>query len=45
VGLEIIRSRLGLDPVPGDLTGDRLEAELDYATRLLRGGATVELPL
>lgn len=45
VGLEIIRGRFGLDPVPGVPTADRLEAELDYAARLLRGGATVELPL
>ena len=45
VGLELLRGRLGADPVPGDPPGERLVAELDYATRLLRGGATVELPL
>jgi hypothetical protein len=45
VGLEMIRGRLGSDPVPGDPSAHRLEAELDYAARLLRGGATVELPL
>ena len=45
VGLEIIRGRLGTDPVPGPCAADRLEAELDYAARLLRGGTTVELPL
>jgi 5-methylthioribose kinase len=45
VGLEIIRGRLGRDPVPGLPSADRLEAELEYATRLLRGRATVELPL
>ena len=45
VGLEIIRGRLGADPVPGVPAPDRLEAELDYAARLLRGGTTVELPL
>jgi len=45
VGLEIIRGRLGVMPVPQDPLPARLEAELDYATRLLRGGATVELPL
>ena len=45
VGLEIIRGRLGADPVPGVPEPNRLEAELDYAARLLRGGTTVELPL
>lgn len=45
VGLEMIRGRLGADPVPGDPPPLRLEAELDYAARLLRGRATVELPL
>ena len=45
VGLEIIRGRLGATPVPGDPAPGRLEAELDYAARLLRGGTTVELPL
>jgi 5-methylthioribose kinase len=45
VGLEMIRGRLGLHPVPGAPTAERLEAELDYAARLLRGGVTVELPL
>lgn len=45
VGLEIIRGRLGREPVPGDAPAERLAEELDYATRLLRGGATVELPL
>lgn len=45
VGLEIIRGRLGAEPVPGLPTPARLEAELDYAARLLRGGTTVELPL
>ena len=45
VGLEILRGRLGPDPVPGNPTPARLEAELDYAARLLRGGTTVELPL
>jgi 5-methylthioribose kinase len=45
VGLEILRGRLGADPVPGNPGPERLEAELDYAARLLRGGTTVELPL
>jgi 5-methylthioribose kinase len=45
VGLEIIRGRLGAAPVPGEAVPRRLEAELDYAARLLRGGTTVELPL
>ncbi len=45
VGLEIIRGRLGADPAPGCPPAARLEAELDYAARLLRGRATVELPL
>ena len=45
VGLELIRGRLGSTPVPFDPPAGRLEAELDYAARLLRGGATVELPL
>jgi 5-methylthioribose kinase len=45
VGLELIRGRLGADPVPGEPSSGRLEAELDYAARLLRGAATVELPL
>ena len=45
VGLELIRGRLGSIPVPYDPPAGRLEAELDYAARLLRGGATVELPL
>lgn len=45
VGLEIIRGRLGAEPVPVDPPAERLEAELDYAARLLQGGATVELPL
>jgi 5-methylthioribose kinase len=45
VGLEILRGRLGTDPVPGNPGPERLEAELDYAARLLRGGTTVELPL
>jgi 5-methylthioribose kinase len=45
VGLEIIRARLGGEPVPGEPPPERLEAELDYAARLLRGRATVELPL
>lgn len=45
VGLEIIRSRLGASPVPHEPSPERLIAELEYATRLLRGGATVELPL
>ena len=45
VGLEIIRGRLGAEPVPGDPPAERLESELDYAARLLRGRATVELPL
>ncbi len=45
VGLEIIRGRLGRRPVPCDPSPPRLIDELDYATRLLRGGATVELPL
>jgi len=44
VGLEIIRGRLGAEPVPGDPSAERLESELDYAARLLRGRATVELP-
>jgi hypothetical protein len=44
-GLEIIRGRLGAEPVPGDPAPHRLEAELEYATRLLRGSATVETPL
>lgn len=43
-GLEIIRGRLGRTPVPGIPAPDRLAQELDYAMRLLRGGATVELP-
>ena len=45
VGLEIIRGRLGVSPVRPDASPERLVAELEYATRLLRGGATVELPL
>jgi hypothetical protein len=45
VGLEIIRGRLGADPVPAVPAADRLEAELDYAARLLRGRTTVQLPL
>ncbi|MCC6161731.1 MAG: hypothetical protein IT182_00075 [Acidobacteria bacterium] len=45
VGLELIRGRLGALPVPGDVAPARLEAELDYAARLLGGRATVELPL
>jgi 5-methylthioribose kinase len=45
VGLEIIRGRLGRAPVPGDPPAERLAAELEYAARLLRGRATVELPL
>jgi len=45
VGLEIIRGRLGADPVPGVPVAARIEAELDYAARLLRGRTTVELPL
>lgn len=45
VGLELIRGRLGTTPVPHDPPPARLEAELDYAARLLRGGATVERPL
>ena len=45
VGLEIIRGRLGTHAVPGAPAPHRLEAELDYAARLLRGGTTVELPL
>jgi 5-methylthioribose kinase len=45
VGLEIIRGRLGTHPVPGVPAADRLEAELEYAARLLRGRTTVELPL
>lgn len=44
-GLEIIRSRLGASPVPHEPSPARLLAELEYATRLLRGDATVELPL
>lgn len=44
-GLEIIRGRLGADPVPGDPSAERLECELDYAARLLRGATTVEQPL
>ncbi len=46
-GLELIRSRLGPAPVPVpvDPPATRLVAELEYAIRLLRGGATVELPL
>lgn len=44
-GLEIIRGRLGADPVPGDPSAERLECELDYAARLLRGAITVEHPL
>ncbi len=44
-GLEIIRGRLGADSVPGDPSAERLECELDYAARLLRGATTVELPL
>ena len=45
VGLEIIRGRLGPQPVRGEPTADRLSSELDYAMRLLRGGVTVERPL
>ncbi len=45
VGLEIVRGRLGRDPVPGHPPEARLVAELEYAARLLRGRATVELPL
>jgi hypothetical protein len=45
VGLEIIRGRLGAEPVPGDPAPQRMEAEVEYATRLLRGGTTVEVPL
>jgi hypothetical protein len=45
VGLEIIRGRLGRGAVPVEPPSERLLAELDYAARLLRGGATVELPL
>ena len=45
VGLEVIRGRLGRQPVPGDPASARLTSELEYAARLLRGGATVELPL
>ena len=39
--------RLGPAPVlvPVDPPATRLVAELEYAIRLLRGGATVELPL
>ena len=44
-GLEIIRGRLGREPVPGTPPAERLAAELDYAARLLRGRATVEAPL
>lgn len=44
-GLEILRARLGADPVPGDPSAERLECELDYAARLLRGAVTVEHPL
>jgi aminoglycoside phosphotransferase (APT) family kinase protein len=44
-GLELIRGRLGPTPVPVDPPPGRLVAELEYAVRLLRGGATVELPL
>jgi hypothetical protein len=44
-GLELIRGRLGPVPVPADPPAGRLVAELEYAVRLLRGGATVELPL
>ena len=45
VGLEVIRGRLGASPAPHEPSAERLLAELEYATRLLRGGATVELPL
>ncbi len=45
VGLEIVRGRLGRHPVPGEPSADRVDAELEYAARLLRGRATVELPL
>lgn len=45
VGLELIRGRLGAAPVPCDPSAERLESELDYAARLLRGGVTVECPL
>ena len=44
-GLELIRGRLGASPVPVDPPMSRLVAELEYAVRLLRGGATVEMPL
>jgi 5-methylthioribose kinase len=44
-GLEIIRGRLGHEPVPGDFAAERIEAELDYASRLLHGATTVEQPL
>ncbi|HTV01801.1 MAG TPA: hypothetical protein VMF13_14735, partial [Luteitalea sp.] len=44
-GLELMRGRLGASPVPVDPPMPRLVAELEYAVRLLRGGATVDMPL
>ncbi|BCS31952.1 hypothetical protein TBR22_A11560 [Luteitalea sp. TBR-22] len=44
-GLEIIRGRLGADPVPGEPAPHRVEAEVEYARQLLRGSTTVEAPL